>query len=393
MKNKLYFMLSALLLSLSITVNAFAGELSTPKLDVPKFEVPDNMPDAFNSLLDKYNLAIEGMKEKGLDVNNYKNGIGDLTPPEGFGKTPEDLPSAEDIFKERYGDMWKNKPLDSDFGLKNLEGKDEKIKEWEESHTDLKPMPELENLPEFELPKLKTLQKDVQLSQKTLTSFAKMSDKEFNNYISNLEKKYTAIFNQKQPGEIAFENMKNPPAFQVTNKWANLMESPESLANNYKFLTDAEIQNMINKMSKPAGFDEIASKSFDELKNEVNKDAGNIFGEIKDRVLNTVGGLREKFGFNIDSIKGLLTGDKSDVYIDAYEKYLNNGNIIDIVKSTPQREKIFEVLKKHGIYDKDKESWISRAFNKKEFGKIIYDNLDLLKKEIPDLKPIKDFRK
>ena len=418
MRKRLCAVLAVILLFTSIPATALAGELSTPKLDVPEFKVPDNMPDAFSSLRDKYDSAIEGMKKQGLDVNNYKDGIGELTAPEGFGKGPDGMSSAKDIFKERYGDMWNERPVNSDFANQNLKGKEERVKEWEENHPELgerpsfDPLPELEDLPEFTLPKLKELEKDVQLTKKTLTSFAQMSDSEFNNYISNMEKKYMAVFNQKQPGEIAFEQMANVPSFQVTNKWADLMKSPSEVMDEYSFLTPAQRADLIANRSKPAGFDEINSTTLDDLnqkykektllgklqtlgknlldkgKETVNK-AGDFFKNdqsIGKKLLDKGKEAVKKAG---DFFKNLFNkNDQNKEYKDIYKKYYDKGSFFFKNKEQDkQRQQILDVFEKYDIYDRNKDR--KKASDPEYMGKLIKDNMDLLKKEIPGFKSFK----
>ena len=425
MRKRLCAVLAVILLFTSIPATALAGELSTPKLDVPEFKVPDNMPDAFSSLRDKYDSAIEGMKKQGLDVNNYKDGIGELTAPEGFGKGPDGMSSAKDIFKERYGDMWNERPVNSDFANQNLKGKEERVKEWEENHPELgerpsfDPLPELEDLPEFTLPKLKELEKDVQLTKKTLTSFAQMSDSEFNNYISNMEKKYMAVFNQKQPGEIAFEQMANVPSFQVTNKWADLMKSPSEVMDEYSFLTPAQRADLIANRSKPAGFDEINSTTLDDLnqkykektllgklqtlgknlldkgKETVNK-AGDFFKndqsigkKLLDKGKEALDKGKEAVKKTGDFFKNLFNkNDQNKEYKDIYKKYYDKGSFFFKNKEQDkQRQQILDVFEKYDIYDRNKDR--KKASDPEYMGKLIKDNMDLLKKEIPGFKSFK----
>lgn len=426
MRKRLCAVLAVILLFTSIPATALAGELSTPKLDVPEFKVPDNMPDAFSSLRDKYDSAIEGMKKQGLDVNNYKDGIGELTAPEGFGKGPDGMSSAEDIFKERYGDMWNERPVNSDFANQNLKGKEERVKEWEENHPELgerpsfDPLPELEDLPEFTLPKLKELEKDVQLTKKTLTSFAQMSDSEFNNYISNMEKKYMAVFNQKQPGEIAFEQMANVPAFQVTNKWADLMKSPSEVMDEYSFLTPAQRADLIANRSKPAGFDEINSTTLDDLNQKYKEKT--LLGKLQTLGKNLLDKGKETVNKAGDSLKNLFnisnkndqsigkklldkgkeavkkTGDffknlfnkndQSKEYKDIYKKYYDKGSFFFKNKEQDkQRQQILDVFEKYDIYDRNKDR--KKASDPEYMGKLIKDNMDLLKKKIPGFKSFK----
>ena len=67
--------LSVLILFTCIPIATFAGDLPDIKLEVPEFEVPDNMPDAFESLREKYELALEGLlKAEGFGVNNFLMG-------------------------------------------------------------------------------------------------------------------------------------------------------------------------------------------------------------------------------------------------------------------------------------------------------------------------------
>lgn len=396
MRKRLCAVLAGILLFTSIPATALAGELSTPKLDVPEFKVPNNMPDAFSSLRDKYDSAIEGMKKQGLDVNNYKDGIGELTAPEGFGKGPDGMPSAEDIFKERYGDMWNERPVNSDFANQNLKGKEERVKEWEENHPELgerpsfDPLPELEDLPEFTLPKLKELEKDVQLTKKTLTSFAQMSDSEFNNYISNMEKKYMAVFNQKQPGEIAFEQMANVPAFQVTNKWADLMKSPSEVMDEYSFLTPAQRADLIANRSKPAGFDEINSTTLDDLNQKYKEKT--LLGKLQNLGENLLDKGKEAVNKAGDFLKNLFNisnkNDQSKEYKDIYKQYYDKGSFFFKNKEQDkQRQQILDVFEKYGIYDRNKDR--KKASDPEYMGKLIKDNMDLLKKEIPGFKSFK----
>lgn len=388
MKKKICMILSVLLLVASMPLTVFAGELPTPKLDTPEFQVPDNMPDAFASLQDKYNTAIERLQDKGLGVNNYKDGIGELKAPPGFGKGPDGLSSAEDIFNERYGDMWNNQSINSDFTNQHLESKDDRIKDWKENYEELgetpsfNPLPELEDLPEYTLPELKPLNKDIQLTKKTLTSYAKMSDSEFNNYLGNLEKEYRSFFNQKQPGEVAFEEMANVPSFEITNKWADLMESPEEAASKYKFMTDEERADMINNREKLEGFDEINSKTLEDIKWE-NSLLDKLTNAGKNLINGIKGGIGKLFGNDSKASKQAKSDEKQ--YKDTYKKYYNKGGVLFGNKEqSKQRHQILDVFKEHGIYDRDKDR--SKASNKKEMGKLIEDNMDLLKKEIPGFK-------
>lgn len=355
--------LSTLILSTYVPLTAFAGDLPDIKLEVPEFEVPDNMPDAFESLRDKYDMALEGLKAEGFGVNNFPNGLGELEPPPGFGSKAKSLPSAESLFVEKYGDMWKKRTLNKDFALQHLEGKDETIDEWEKSHpTDKK-----------------------ELKQKSLESFQKMSQAEFDSYVDNLAKTYKEMF-KTLDGEKAYNSMPTSPSLKATNKWADIMKSPEEVAKEHQFMTEAEKSAKISSRTKPEGFDEINSQHVDQdafikAKQIESEDNRHLFEKAIDGV--------KDFLFGEDEIGKMAKQQKEQDkkrYKDTYEKYYYQGGQHTSKEQKEQRRKILDVFEEHGIYEEKRDFSDS---NKEKMGKLIEDNIDLLEKEIPGFKSFK----
>jgi polyhydroxyalkanoate synthesis regulator phasin len=355
MKKKLIcLILSTLVLSTCIPIAAFAGDLPDIKLEVPEFEIPDNMPDAFESLRDKYDMALEGLKAEGFGVNNFPNGLGKLEPPPGFGSSLDKLPDAESLFVKKYGDMWRERPLNKKLASSLLNNRKDAIKEWENSIPD----------------------SQKELTQKTLDLFKKIPQPELDNYISNLENKYKNMFTQALSGETAYENMKNAPSLEITNKWADLMKLPSNIESEYAFKTEEEKQNIINNRYLPEGFEEIKNTKIENSPRESN----NFFDGIKNAISSIFGGKN-----NVE--KKAEQQKEKDVtrYEDIYEKYYYKGGEHTSKEQNNQRKQILDVFKKYGIYNRG-DDWGGKSKNKQEMGKLIEDNMDLLEKEIPGFK-------
>jgi len=366
MKKKITcLILSVIMLFTCIPIVAFAGDLPDIKLEVPEFEVPDNMPDVFESLSDKYDLALKGLEEEGFGVNNFPDGLGELQPPAGFGSSFDKLPDAESIFTEKYGDMWNNKNLKTVSSSSLLDNKDEVTKEWKNS--------------------IPTTQKE--LTQKTLTLFEKMPQPDLNNYINNLENKYTNMFSKTLDGEIVYKNLQNVPVLEVKNKWADLMQLPSNLndiKDEYAFKTDEQKKDMIDNRYLPEGYEDIKNTKLEESS---KKDSGGFFNGIKNTLSNFFGKI---FGKK-DSVKDKAEQQKekdSNKYKDIYKKYYYQGGQNTSKEQNEQRKQILDVFKEYGIYDRNNDGGaISR--NEEKMGKLIEENMDLLEKEIPGFKSFK----
>lgn len=383
-KRIMCLMLSVLMLSSCISAIVFAGKLPDIKLEIPEFKVPDDMPDAFESLRKKYELALEELRKEGFEVNNFPDGLGELEPPEGFGSTLDELPDAESLFIEKYGDMWKERPLNTNFASSLLNNKDEAIKGLEKNMSSA--------LKEFSQKKIS--QKE--LTQKTLDSFEKMSQLDLNNYISTLESKYKNMFNQPLSGEAVYKQMKNIPSFQITNKWADLMKSPSDVKKEYSFKTEQEIQNILNSSKNlPEGYEEALKTIQNTQIADTPEKPKTVLDNMIDGIRNGINGIKN----GITSILSkILPGSKNSVeekaekqkqedakkYEDIFRKYYYKGGQSTSKEQDNQRKKILEVFEKYGIYSRNKDR--SKAGNAQEMGKLIEQYMDLLKKEIPDFK-------
>lgn len=352
--------ISTLVLSTCFSMTAFAGNgLPDIKLEVPEFKVPDNMPDAFESLSNKYDLALKGLEEQGFGVNNFPNGLGELQPPAGFGSSFDELPDAESILTKKYGDMWNNKNLKTASSTSLLDNKDDVMKKWKNS--------------------IPTTQKE--LTQKTLTLFEKMPQPNFDNYMSNLENKYTNMFSKILDGETAYKNLQNVPALEVKNKWADLMQLPNNLndiKDEYAFKTDEQKKDMIDNRFLPEGYK--AAKNAKLKESSQKNDDGGFFSGIKKVIDNLFG--------KGNSIKDKAEQQKekdSDRYSDYYKKYYYQGGENTSKEQNDQRKQILDVFKKYGIYDRN-DDWGGKSKNKEKMGKLIEENMDLLEKEIPGFK-------
>lgn len=363
MKKKITcLILSVVMLFTCIPIATFAGNLPDIKLEVPEFEVPDNMPDAFESLREKYELALKGLKEEGFGVNNFPNGLGELKPPPGFGSSLDEFPDAESLFVKKYGNMWKERPLNKKLASSLLNNRDEAMKEWENSIPDT--------------------QKE--LTQRTLDLFEKMPPPDLDNFISNLESKYKNMFNQPLAGELTYEKMKNVPSFEVTNKWADLMKLPSDIEKEYSFKT--EKQDMIDSKYLPEGYEETLDKIANtEIADKPKKPT--IIDSLADKIGGVANGIKSLFGRKSkigEMIKEQKEKDASR-YREIYEKYYYKGGKNTSAEQNKQRQQILDVLKEHGIYNRW-DDFAGKSRNKEEMGKLIEENMDLLEKEIPGFK-------
>jgi len=365
MKKKITcLILSVVMLFTCIPIVAFAGDLPDIKLEVPEFGVPDNMPDAFESLREKYELALEGLKEEGFGVNNFPNGLGELELPPGFGSSLDELPDAESLFIEKYGNMWKERPLNKKFASSLLNNRDEAMKEWGNSIPDT--------------------QKE--LTQRTLDLFKKMPPPDLDNFISNLESKYKNMFNQPLAGELTYEKMKEVPSFEVTNKWADLMKLPSDIEKEYSFKTEKEKQDMIDSKYLPEGYEEALDKIANtEIADKPKRPT--IIDSLADKIGNVVNGIKSLFGGKNKVEEKAKEQKEKDAsrYEEIYEKYYYKGGKNTSAEQNKQRQQILDVLKKHGIYSRW-DDFAGKSRNKEKMGKLIEENMDLLKKEIPGFK-------
>lgn len=195
-KNLVLLLIIGILSTTIIPVNVFAETSKT------SLNIPSNMPDPNKSLKEAYNGALDGLKKEGFGINNYKNGIGELKAPEGYGK------NADEVFKEKYGDMWKDKTVNMEWASKGLEGKP--------------------------------------------------SDAELKNYISNFASQYAeSMKSQQKTGVANFEQIKSIPL--ASSKWS--LPSYNQVANdpNYKVMSKAEAQSKIGALScdGPAGWESV----------------------------------------------------------------------------------------------------------------------------------------
>jgi len=365
MKKKINcLILSVLFIFTCFPLNVFADDNSLPdvKLEVPEFKVPDNMPNASESLKEKYDSALEGLKSEGFGVNNFPNGLGELEPPPGFGSSLEKSPDAESLFIEKYGDMWKEKPLDKDFTSKISDDKKNAITEWEKS----KPSSQKE------------------LTLKTLDLFEKMPKPELKNYISNLESKYQNMFKQTLAGETAYKNMKNAPSFQVTNKWADLMNTPDNIKKEYAFKTEQVKKDAISNRYLPEGYKEAKNTKLDDSP----QGFGNFFKGAKNTFKSTLGNIKDIGKSKIGKKAKNPKEKDATKYEDTYNKYFYKGGKNTSKEQNKQRKQILNTFKKHGVYNRS-DDWGKKSRNKQEMGKLIENNKNLLEKEIPGFKAFK----
>lgn len=108
MKRKVIIMI---LLTSLLSTNVFATELELqkntklPKLELPKQEQlkEPKLQSNFDELINE--LKLEGLDKYKYDKNNLEDSIPTVETPKNKGK------KAEEAFKEKFGDMWKDKPL------------------------------------------------------------------------------------------------------------------------------------------------------------------------------------------------------------------------------------------------------------------------------------------
>lgn len=363
MKKQIFRITVAFTLLFSFFTPVFASaayKLEVPELEIPELDVPDNMPDVSESLREKYESALEGLIDEGFGENNYIDGLGELELPEGFGREIDPNLDAESIFAEKFGNINANHgQFNQNLLNKGRKGKPDK--------------------------------------------------EEMKNYMNHLTNKYERLFQYKKVVERdkVFNSIKIKP-FEASSKWEAVLETPEEAMNRFSNIqySAADKEKMIKNREKPANFEENL-KLHEDAENKYNETEGR-FSEVytepdgyKNWLFKQIGTAAKKigsFGKSItNGIKNLFgKGDSkvedlaeqqiqtdADIYRDYFKKYYYEKDKSESKERSEQRHKILDVFEKHGIYDRRKDK---KATDEEYIGKLIYDNMDLLKKEIPDLK-------
>ncbi|QUH22118.1 hypothetical protein [Alkaliphilus sp. B6464] len=347
--NKMVSILICSILMANTSTIVFANNLNTklPDVQIEKsdFEPLDNMPDPTQSLKEVFDNAVEELVNQGFGENNYPNGFGELNAPEGFGK------SAEQLFSEKYGELWYNQPMDTSKLKDNMKGKP--------------------------------------------------SDSEFKNIINNAKAQHSLndIISEYKSGfdrNIGSFEKSKAAWNEASSTWANMLPSKSELLNYKPIDTDALAQQMANKQG-----DERWKATFYGSKAPINP-IKDLFGYFQEKVGGAVNSAKESLGLDVieDKFKNNFVTDlidkykdsearlEKDMYKEVYSKYYGKSGLLSAFnkKNVEKASEVNRIFKENGIYDTTSSLSESTKLNDPIYmGKLIEQNKDLLKKENPKL--------